>query len=251
VTTGDLQTWLDSLDLAPLSKKNFRRVVHTLFAFAAARGFIHKDGNPAKDLEKIGVANGTIAIYTPPEMARLLAAASADFLPCILLGGFAGLRSAEIERLDWSAIDLKDKTVTVSVTESKTGGRRIVPMAQNLADWLAPYAEHQGPIWKGLHDAFYDAQEATIEAANQLADKKGRALPKMRWKANALRHSFATYRLAEIGDAGRVATELGNSRGMVHKHYAELAKPAVAAAWFSISPKAAENLIPMSAAVNA
>ena len=40
----------------------------------------------------------------------------------------------------------------------------------------------------------------------------------------ALRHSCASYRLAETGDAARTAYELGNSAAMVHRHYKALVR---------------------------
>ena len=35
--------------------------------------------------------------------------------------------------------------------------------------------------------------------------------PSVKWKSNALRHSYASYRFALTGDAGRVAGELGTA----------------------------------------
>ena len=60
----------------------------------------------------------------------------ADFLPCLAVGMFAGLRSAEIERLEWKDIDLKQRHIVVSADNAKTADRRIVPIAANLAEWL-------------------------------------------------------------------------------------------------------------------
>ena len=57
----------------------------------------------------------------------------------------------------------------------------------------------------------------------------------MKWKANALRHSYASYRFAQTGDAGRVAGELGNSAAVVHRHYRELVKPTDAQRWFAVT----------------
>jgi hypothetical protein len=57
-----------------------------------------------------------------------------------------------------------------------------------------------------------------------------------------LRHSFISYRLAEIQDAAQVALEAGNSPNMVFKHYREIVKPDVAKAWFAIRPDAPANI---------
>ena len=111
-----------------------------------------------------------MAIFTPPEISRLLAAASPDFVSCLALGAFAGLRSAEIERLEWSDIDLAGRHITVGADKAKTASRRVVPISDNLAAWLAPYAGRHGNVWPGGHDEFYEAQQQTAAATEVKAD---------------------------------------------------------------------------------
>jgi hypothetical protein len=72
----------------------------------------------------------------------------------------------------------------------------------------------------------------------------------VKWKANGLGHSYASYRFAQIGDAGRVAGELGNSAAVVHRHYCELVKPADAQKWFAVAPEAPVNVVTLAAAAN-
>ncbi len=57
------------------------------------------------------------------------------------------------------------------------------------------------------------------------------------WKPNALRHSYASYRLADIKDAARVALEMGNSPAMFFRNYRELVTEQQAAAWFGVLPE--------------
>jgi hypothetical protein len=45
----------------------------------------------------------------------------------------------------------------------------------------------------------------------QSAENNVAAQKPIKWKANGLRHSYASYRFAQTADAGRVAGELGNS----------------------------------------
>jgi hypothetical protein len=69
---------------------------------------------------------------------------------------------------------------------------------------------------------------------------------KIKWKQNALRHSFISYRLALVPDVNRVALEAGNSPQMIFRHYRELATPEQAQTWFSISPAKAQNVVAMT-----
>jgi len=58
-----------------------------------------------------------------------------------------------------------------------------------------------------------------------------------RWKHNALRHSFISYRVADIQNVNQVALEAGNSPQMIFRHYRELVRAADAKAWFAIRPE--------------
>jgi integrase len=253
VTTAQVQAWLDShKKLSPQTHVNFRRVIHLLFKFAVARG--HALDNPVDGVERVKVRNGGgVAIFTPGEIARLLAAVSPDFLPCLAIGAFAGLRSAEIERLTWADVDLAGKHITVGAGAAKTASRRVVPISDNLASWLTPYADRKGNVWKGGHDEFYEAQAETAAATEVKPDaEKGiKGTKALAWKANALRHSFASYRFAQTGDAGRVAGECGNSASVIHRHYRELVKPADAVAWFAVKPESPANVTSLHAASHA
>lgn len=231
VLTADIQAWFDSQKFSPQNHMGFRRVIHLFFEFAVARGY--SADNPAAALERVKVKHGATLIFKPEEIARLLAAASPDFLPVLVIGAFAGLRSAEIERLEWSDIHLAEKFIIVGADRSKTASRRVVPVADNLAAWLAAYAGRKGKVWTGGHDEFYDAQQETAKAAG------------LKWKANALRHSAASYMFALSNDAGRVAGFLGNSASVVHKHYRELVRPVDAQRWFNVKPERPDNVVAM------
>jgi len=252
VTTAEVQAWLDSLNLSRQSYKNFRTVAHLFFEFAVARGYAAD--NPVAGSESLTVGSGDVKIFTPAEIRRLLAAATSDFLPCLALGAFAGLRSAEIERLEWSDIRLTEQHIVIGADKAKTASRRIVPVSDTLAAWLAPYAAQTGAVWQGTHEAFYIAQQATAAATAVPVDPTTStpAKPPVKWKKNGLRHSYASYRFAEIGDAGSVAGELGNSAAVVHRHYRELVKPADAEKWFAVKPEGeAANVVTMPTAAAA
>jgi integrase len=252
VTTQDLQEWLDGLELSPQSYRNYRTVLHTFFRFAVAKGYAAD--NPVEGTERVKVRNGDVEIFKPEEIARLLESARAnypDYLPCIAIGAFAGLRSAEIERLTWEDIDLTARHIIVAASKAKTASRRIVPIHDNLAAWLEDYAGREGKIWRESSILFYKRQEAVAAATKVKADEeKGiKAQKAVAWKQNGLRHSYASYRFAQIGDAGRVAGECGNSAAVIHKHYRELVKPKDAVAWFAMKPEAPSNVVPIGAEI--
>jgi integrase len=232
VTLSEVQAWLDGLKLATQSYVNFRRVLHLLFQFAVSRGYAFE--NPVAGADRVKVRSGETEIFTPDEIARMLSAASPAFLPVLAIGAFAGLRTAEIQRLAWDDIDLAGRMIKIGASKAKTASRRIVPICDNLAAWLAPYAGQQGAVWPDSTITLINRQRQTATAAG------------LKWKHNALRHSYASYRFAQIGDAGRVAGELGNSAAVVHRHYRELVKQSEAVAWFAVSPTAPGNVLQMA-----
>ncbi len=234
VGTPDVQAYLDSLKAEPSTVRTTRACLYALFRFAESHGYIRKRSNPVADVERVETnGDGDIAIYTAEETAALLAAASKDFLPVVAIGAFAGVRTAEIQRLTWQDIDLAGGFIHVGAAKAKTRSRRLVPILPNLAAWLAPYAKRRGSIWRGTARTFDLARAATVEKAG------------FAWRTNALRHSFCSYRLAAIQNAAQVALEAGNSPQMVFRHYRELVKPSAAKAYFGISPEHPGNVLTM------
>ena len=232
-TPADVDDYLRALTVGSRSRKNVRDALVTLFEFAKGRNYLPRDRETAASLStRVKVkASGEVEIFTPAEMAALLTAAGADALPLIALGGFAGLRTAEIGRLEWKDVDFAQGIITVSAAKAKTAARRIVPMSDNLKAWLASYAKASGSVAKVDHLEDQSAWSRLAERQAEVAKAAG-----VTWKHNALRHSFGSYRLAQIKNAAEVALEMGNSPQMIFKHYRELVRPAAAAAWWAITP---------------
>ncbi|MCX8156249.1 MAG: tyrosine-type recombinase/integrase, partial [Verrucomicrobiae bacterium] len=239
VTAPMLQRWLDALPVREQTRKNYRTVLHGFFAYCERRGYIAKGSNPAAETERPQVKPAETQIFRPGELARLLQHAPAAFVPALALGAFAGLRTAEILRLDWQDVDLGRGVIKVAAGKAKTGSRRVVPVLPALAAWLAPHARPSGPIWPGTGDQFYDAQVATAKAAG------------VKWKPNALRHSFISYRLADVQNVAQVALEAGNSAAVIFKHYHELVEAREAKAYFALRPEAPANIVPAPLTANA
>lgn len=223
ILPGKIDDWLRGLGVAGQTRNNFRTVLRTLFEYAVARGYALS--NPVAKLAKAKVVRGAPAIFTPAQMQILLEKAPRDFVPYLAIGGFAGLRTAEIERLDWSEVDLAGKLIHISAEKSKSAQRRLVTISDNLAAWLAPHSRKAGPV--ADRDRVRVARDKTCEAAS------------IKWPANALRHSYASYHLAHFKNAAATAAELGHaSPAMLYKHYRELVRPDAAAQWWQVVPPA-------------
>lgn len=229
--TDEISDWLLGLRLNPQSKRNYQRVLHSFFAYAARRKYT--DSNPVAAMPNIKVPDQDVVIYSPEEMSRLLTHADPFIVPYLVLGGFAGIRRAELLRLKWEDIRFPVNTIFLSSHITKTGSKRTIEIAANLKQWLLPLAQKEGKV-------ITDAWRLRI-LIQEACDKSG-----VRWKHNGLRHSFGTYRLAETQDVGRTSLEMGNSPSVLFKHYRHLVTKDDAMAYWSIRPESEPNIIPIS-----
>jgi integrase len=224
IAVDELDTWLRDLPLSPKSRANYRANIGVLFSYAEQRGII--DRNPIPRTAKPKLIDRPPDIFTVDELRALLEAAtrvSPDVVPMLAIGAFAGLREAEIQRLDWHEIDLKRGHIEVKAAKAKSARRRIVPIQPNLAGWLRPYAGMTGRV----------VPAGARKKLDRVRNQAGLA----RWPQNGLRHSFASYRLAAIHDAPRVSAELGHtSPQMLYSTYRELVLPEEAERYWKIGP---------------
>lgn len=235
VTRPQIETWLRSLPVSPRTRNNLLRVTVTLWRFARSCGYLPQDRTTAAEgLRPVKDVGGAIGIFRPGELAELLKKADADLVPFLAIGAFCGLRHAELLRLDWADVRLDQGFVEVTAQKSKTAQRRLVPIVPSLAAWLSPFAGQIGRVCKEVR-----IQRRAAELAKSLG---------VPWPNNGLRHSFASYRLAQTQNAAQVALECGNSPQMIFRHYRELTTPKDAATWFDIQPECPANVTPMMAA---
>ncbi len=232
-TVADVDDWLRGLPVAALTRNHFRRVASCLFAFGMERGYCAT--NPAAKSAKAKTLESTVGLLTVSETARLLEAASVDLLPAIAVQAFAGLRRAEVERLDWKEIDLAAGLLEVRADKAKTARRRLIKIQPNLSAWLAAHVRLAGPV----APVNYRVRLDEARTAAKLAE----------WPHNALRHGFASYHLAHFNNAAELALELGHTNSaLIFTHYRQVVKPKEAARYWDLKPSGTEetNIVVMN-----
>jgi integrase len=231
LTPGIVSRYLTALDASERTKKNCRDVLGFFGRWMVLHGYLERGNDLVEGVQRYGSKPGMIHIFTAAEASRLIERASARLLPYIVIGAFAGLRGAEIQRLDWSEVDLQDGFIEVKAEKAKTEVRRLVPIKPNLSAWLKDCAKKSGAVCPFKN---------VVNQLMKLVAAVNKALPKgekpMKWKKNALRHSYISYRVAECADVARVADESGNSPAIIKANYLKRVKPAQAAEWFNIMP---------------
>ena len=229
IESREVDDWLRALAVGPQSRNNYRTVLHAVFSYAVDRDY--STINPVTKTSKAKLVDKPPAIFTPEEAEALLIAATPAkiapsetyILPVLAIGFFAGLRQAEIARLDWNEIDLSRGFIEITSAKSKTS-RRLVTIEPNLAAWLSPYARTTGRV-------------LPLNARNKI-DVAWKKTKLKEWPQNGLRHSFASYHLGYFKDANRLALELGHrTTAMLFAHYRELVRPEEAVKYWQIAPK--------------
>lgn len=231
LTQQDVAEFMAGLKLAPRSFNNHALILKTFFKFCQSRGWLSRDTDLLATIERRSEKDSAIEIFTPDELKKFMKVAPARVATCIAIQAFAGVRTAELFRLEWKDVERRAGHIEISAGVAKTASRRLIPISDNLATWLAdaPRVEGNPRIWPVVGSEYY-------EQLAKVATDAG-----LEWKANALRHSFISYRLAILKDVAAVALEAGNSPKMVFAHYRELCTEDEAKAWFGIEWKKKEE----------
>ena len=182
--------------------------------------------NPFRDAPPRKDKGDRLDILTPEEMGKLLAADVPKwFKAWVVGGGFAGLRTAEMQRLSYSSIDTDYKEIVVRKDQSKQG-EASRPRSITLQDAFTRHMPTgEGPWLSGKHPSDF-----SVEMPKALA-----ALGWKKWKKNCLRHSFASYHLAYFRDAVKTAYELGHtSPTLLYSTYGNAVSRKDAEAWWKL-----------------
>jgi len=232
ITRSDVQNWLDgqAVLFAPRTVTSRAKFLSCFFSFCVSRGWA--TANPCDMTMKPKVIAGDVGILTPEQAAQLLEVCPPPILPAVTLRLFCGIRLAEVQRLDWSAVDITNGTLTIGAGIAKTASRRVCPIPENTRAWLAAYAQQSGAVWP----------QGGIKKFDQARRDAGLLEG---WPHNAHRHSAISYKLASTGDLSRTSYESGNSPAIIQRHYNGLACAASAATFYSITP-ASSNIIAMA-----
>ena len=233
IQAEDLRDYLNAMKVGPVAKNNHRRLLVALFNFARSEGWLRaNEETAAQRLGAYKVKESEVEIFTPSEVAKLLAHAEEDFLPWLALIAFGGVRNEELAKgLAWESINFDRGYVIIPASMDETNRKRKIDLAENALEWLAPYRNRTGKIFD---KDFRKPLARTCEAAH------------VKYKRNALRHSFGSYRMEMVKNAGQVALEMGNSAAIVMKHYFDIVEAKAAEAYWNIRPaKRGSNIVQM------
>lgn len=226
VTVGDIEQWLTEKGGTAHTRAMWRSRLSTLFGWCVRREYLIK--NPVAAVDAVRIDHQPPRILTVEECRRLLMTVRKDepaMLAWIALGLFAGIRPGELDRLEWKAI--QGATVTIDASASKVRARRIVSLEPVAVAWMT-VARELNPDCPSVSPPHATRRRALRRIREAMGWDE--------WPADILRHTAASYLLAHHQDAGKVALNLGNSPGVLFRHYRELVTSEAARAWLALLP---------------
>lgn len=230
LSTAVLESFLASREWGAHSKTNMLKYVRAFVVWGSRMGLWGEEAIKACD----GVVRPKLRavlpeVFSPLEMAKLLTGASEQILPYLVLGAFTGIRSAELERLQWEDIDWEAKEIWLTPDITKTNRRRAVPLPDVALEWLSLVAQIRGPIVPAYPQIL----------TNKLAKETG-----VKWKANGLRKSFVSYHLALHGNTPLTALISGHDVDTLERNYKALVRKSDAHIWLEqLNPSTARSMV--------
>jgi integrase len=226
ITIDELKEFCLVPGLAAVTHNNHIRMVGQLYNHAIKNKWASE--NLAKAITRSFVEQKVVPILTV-EQARsmLLHAPEFGYLAYVALGLFAGIRSEELRRLDWSAVRIDEGFVVIGPEVAKIRCQRIIPINDTLKAWLTKCRRDSGPVVDLSNFAkFFRAFRAAAGVA--------------KWHRNAMRRSFGSYHYLEYGNATATAELMGHTAGtdVFHKHYKTLTTPKAAKEFWTLRPDA-------------
>lgn len=249
LSRDEVAAWLRSGGWAAKTRNNYLGDVRALFSWAMREGLAAR--SPCEGIAKVPLPEEEISVLKVEGARALLEAArgNAEMMTYVVLAMFCGIRPAEIERLDTSAINLEERTVIVLAETAKTRARRVVDLSENAVAWLRTIELPEGRLcvgrWSERWRAFRrgcgwqvgedDAGERSVafrRAAESVPITRGP------WPADVLRHTFASMHYAHHQDESLLKAQMGHweRADTLHRHYRALTTRAEAAAFWGLWP---------------
>jgi len=219
-----------------------RRTIRPAFSLALRRGYCA--ANPFDRIDKRKTAIKEIEVVSVAEMKATLNACTdhrsnqdlhesyrVDCTACkvpFAIMAFAGVRPAEMERLEWQDVNVEEGTIRIRGKHAKTRSARVIDVEDNLTAWLETVQESD--------------RAGSITGSNWARRYKTvRKVAKIHDRNDVLRHSFASYHLAAFADVNRTRAAMGHeTRDMLFDHYRAVVRKPDAIKFWSVRPDSTE-----------
>ena len=148
IQPSHVQTWIDSLDVKPVTKANYVRHLRAFFRYCRTEKLTTVDATDGVRLERVPrqfpkalrpEQVETVAVYAETHCRHGVQKSSAWAAPFIRLGAETAMRRNELLHLRWEHVSLVACHLTVACTDaftSKSGAERRIPLSDRAASVL-------------------------------------------------------------------------------------------------------------------
>ena len=219
-------------------KKDIRGTLIQFWRWCRREGIAGPDATTAAErLPEIGGQHGERSILTPEQFHQLAHLIAPEFRPWLVLGCFAGLRPEEIapghckkatkRGIRCEEINFQFGVIHIAPEVSKVDFPRVVPMSDALRSWLD---------WAGISEGMTGPVCLKNPTRSGELARLGKLVFAGRWSKDICRHSYGSYRNAQLRTLAQVAEEMGTSVAMLHRHYHNPQPEALGNQWFAMRP---------------
>jgi integrase len=231
VTTDMIGNFLSTIP-TPSTRNDYRKEIIMLWAFAKSKGWVDEPLDKHLVPRSAEAEKARIILSVGQSAALMLHSTSDDIRALNALVLFGGCRVCEVEKMDWSHIDLENGHINITAEISKVRTERFAPINDTLKAWLLTIQNRRGPI--------------IARHLMRPLRKVWQAAGLYPWPQDAHRHSFISYRRTQVGDS-MTALEAGTSESIIKRHYKRPVSKEAAARFFAILPAPAGKIIAISA----
>lgn len=230
ITAAQAKAWLTARGFSGATWNNYCRTFNNFMAWCVREG--HIKANPLAGFPK-SITREAPPICFSVEAARAflyaMAIAYPELIPFFATGFFAGIRSAELDRMD--ATCFGPEYIHIGQQQAKIAHQRYVKILPNLRAWLDAFPP-SGALQKALHRGRFERVRDSC-----MVDSVPFA-----WVPNGMRHSFASYHLAAFGNSASTAHEMGHhGPGLLFSKYRTLSMEQSGLDYFDIYPETSKK----------
>ena len=174
--------------------------------------------NPAQGIKPLRENGARTRFLDKEEIQLLLNAASKEFRPILISALHTGMRKGEILKLIWPDVDFKNRIITVQ--DSKSGKKRMIPMDNTLYESLRtlPTRFKRGYVFPSPVKEGQPCYDLKRQFGNAV---KKAGIENIRF--HDLKHTFASHLIMAGVDLMTVKELLGHASITMTMRYAHLA----------------------------
>ena len=227
LTKADYLTWLNQFE-DKVTWNSLRDCARAFSSFAREHKLISEDPIGGDLLPSQEVPFERPTIFTPEQvesMFRWVMVHDRELLAYVALATFCGIRPDELDRIDWTMIDLEAGIVDIPDRCSKTKRPRQVHMHATALAWVRLARENNSRLpWNG---------SARVMRLKPLRAHLGFTV----WPHDIMRHTFGSYYCELTRSLDQTAFEMGNSVDIIRRHYRDIVRPTACTKFWSLTPE--------------